>query len=32
MIYIYDGSFNGFLCCIFDSYANKEVLTAICRD
>ena len=32
MIYFYDGSFEGFLCCIFDSYANKEVLTAICRD
>ena len=32
MIYTYDGSFDGFLCCIFDSYANKEVLTAICRD
>ena len=32
MIYIYDGSFDGFLCCVFDSYANKEVLTAISRD
>ena len=32
MIYYYDGSFDGFLCCIFDSYANKEVLTAICSD
>ena len=32
MIYYYDGSFEGFLCCIFDSYANKEVLTAICCD
>ena len=32
MIYLYDGSFEGFLCCVFDSYANKEVLTAICRD
>jgi len=32
MIYYYDGSFEGFLCCIFDSYANKEVLTAIYRD
>ena len=29
MIYTYDGSFEGFLCCIFDSYANKEVLTAL---
>ena len=32
MVYYYDGSFDGFLCCIFDSYANKEVLTAIYRD
>lgn len=30
MVYCYDGSFEGFLCCIFDSYANREVLTAIC--
>lgn len=32
MVYYYDGSFNGFLCCVFDSYANKEVPTAIYRD
>lgn len=32
MVYYYDGSFEGFLCCIFDSYANKEVLTAIYGD
>ena len=32
MVYYYDSSFEGFLCCIFDSYANKEVLTAIYRD
>ena len=32
IIYYYDGSFEGFLCCIFDSYANKEVLTAIYCD
>lgn len=32
MIYYYDGSLEGFLCCIFDSYANREVLTAIYRD
>lgn len=25
VIYLYDGSFEGFLCCIFDSYANREV-------
>lgn len=32
MIYYYDGSFDGLLCCIFDSYANREVLTAIYCD
>jgi len=32
VVYTYDGSFEGFLCCIFDSYANKEVLTAIYCD
>lgn len=32
MVYYYDGSFEGFLCCIFESYANKETLTAIYRD
>ena len=32
MVYYYDGSFEGFLCCVFESYANKEVLTAIYRD
>ena len=32
VVYLYDGSFEGFLCCIFDSYANKEVLTAITDD
>jgi probable DNA metabolism protein len=30
LIYFYDGSFDGFLCCIFDSYAHHEVPTAIC--
>jgi probable DNA metabolism protein len=30
--YYYDGSFDGLLCCVFDSYANKERLTAIYRD
>lgn len=24
VIYRYDGSFEGFLCCVFDSYVNKE--------
>ena len=32
LVYYYDGSFHGFLCCIFDSYANKEVPTAIYCD
>lgn len=32
MVYCYDGSFEGFLCCVFDSYANHEVPTAICYD
>lgn len=32
MVYYYDGSFEGLLCCVFDSYANKERLTAIYRD
>ena len=32
MVYYYDGSFEGFLSCIFESYAKKEVLTAIYRD
>lgn len=25
VIYLYDGSFEGFLCCVFESYANREV-------
>ncbi len=25
IVYRYDGSFEGFLCCVFDSYVNKEV-------
>lgn len=29
-VYCYDGSFEGFLCCIFESYAKKEVPAAIC--
>lgn len=32
LVYCYDGSFEGFLCCIFESYANHEVLTAIVSD
>jgi len=32
VIYYYDGSLNGFLSCIFDSYANKEVPAGFCTD
>ena len=32
MVYYYDGTFEGFLCCIFDSYAYKETPTAIYCD
>ncbi len=30
--YCYDGSFDGFLCCIFESYVRKEIPTAIFCD
>ena len=29
-VYCYDGSFEGFLCCVFDSYLYKESPAAIC--
>lgn len=32
MVYYYDGSFEGFLCCIFESYVWKEIPTAIYSD
>ncbi len=32
VVYTYDGSFDGFLSCVFARYANKEVPIAICRD
>ena len=32
IIYQYDGSFDGLLCCIFESYTQKELPTAICCD
>ena len=32
MIYQYDGSFEGFLCCIYESYINKEFPIAFCGD
>ena len=28
--YCYDGSFAGFLCCIFESYARKEIPAEVC--
>lgn len=31
-IYLYDGSFEGFLCCIFESYIRREVPSGILRD
>lgn len=32
VIYQYDGSLEGFLCCIYESYAYKELPTAFCCD
>ena len=32
IIYQYDGSFEGLLCCVFESYTKKERPTAILRD
>ncbi|MCI8479652.1 MAG: DNA metabolism protein [Oscillibacter sp.] len=29
LVYLYDGSFAGFLCCIFESYAQREIPTGI---
>lgn len=29
IIYVYDGTFDGLLCCVFASYTNKEIPTAI---
>lgn len=31
VIYEYDGSFDGLLCCIYESYTQKELPTAICH-
>lgn len=30
VLYRYDGSYPGFLCCIFESYAQKELPLAVC--
>ena len=32
VIYQYDSSFDGFLCCVFDSYTHKEFPTAFYGD
>lgn len=32
LTYLYDGSFEGFLCCVFESYTRKEVPTVIVSD
>ena len=32
IIYQYDGSFDGFLCCVYESYTQKERPTAFLRD
>lgn len=32
LVYLYDGSFAGFLCCVFESYANREIPTVICPE
>ena len=29
-VYRYDGTFQGFLCCIFESYSRKEIPAAVC--
>ena len=31
-VFQYDGSFDGFLCCVFESYLNKEFPIAFCGD
>lgn len=32
VIYCYDGSFQGFLSCVFDSYAQREIPAGFCSD
>ena len=32
MVYLYDGTFEVFLCCVFESYSKHEVLTAVFSD
>ena len=30
IIYQYDGSFEGLLCCVFESYAHREIPAEVC--
>lgn len=32
VIFQYDGTFDGFLCCVFESYVHKELPIAFCSD
>ena len=32
VIYQYDGSLDGFLCCVYESYVYKEAPAAFCCD
>ena len=32
VVFQYDGTFDGFLCCVFDSYVHKEIPTAFYSD
>lgn len=31
VVYLYDGSFEGLLCCVFESYDKREIPSDICR-
>ena len=32
IVYLYDGTFTGFLCCVFESFAKKEIPADICPE
>lgn len=32
IVYVYDGSFDGLMCCVFESYVKKEIPTYIMRE
>ncbi len=32
LVYIYDGTLEGFLCCVYESYARKQIPTSICEE